>query len=78
MCTLLPHVTPLNLDQTLTLGCTFPARISDGLVQLTAISSANLGQHTPLSGTVALPWRCEALQAAVQVRHRVAQPEHGG
>lgn len=46
-----------------------PDQISDGLVRLTAISRANLGQHTSLSGTVALPWRCEALQAAAQVRH---------
>lgn len=68
MCILLLHVTPLNLDKTLTFRYIIPAQISDGLVQLTAISRANLGQHTPLSGTVALPWRCEALQAAVQVQ----------
>lgn len=63
------HVTPLNLDKVLTLRCMIPDQISDGLVRLTAISRANLGQHTSLSGTVALPWRCEALQAAAQVRH---------
>lgn len=69
MCTLLLHVTPLNLDKALTLRYMIPDQISGGLVRLTAISSANLGQHTPLSGTVALPWRCEALQGAAQVRH---------
>uniref|UniRef100_A0A3P8TZN7 F-box domain-containing protein n=1 Tax=Amphiprion percula TaxID=161767 RepID=A0A3P8TZN7_AMPPE len=40
--------------------------ISDGLIQLTAINSTNLSQHTPLSGNVTLPWRCEALQGEVE------------
>ncbi|XP_023131858.2 F-box only protein 15 [Amphiprion ocellaris] len=42
------------------------AQISDGLIQLTAINSTNLSQHTPLSGNVTLPWRCEALQGEVE------------
>uniref|UniRef100_A0A8D3CBN9 F-box domain-containing protein n=1 Tax=Scophthalmus maximus TaxID=52904 RepID=A0A8D3CBN9_SCOMX len=41
-------------------------QICDGLIQLTAISRTNLSQHTPLSGSVTLPWRCEALQGAVE------------
>ncbi|XP_039472944.1 F-box only protein 15 isoform X4 [Oreochromis aureus] len=41
-------------------------QISDGLIQLTVISSANLSQHTPLSGDITLPWRCEALQGTVE------------
>uniref|UniRef100_A0A674N9Z7 F-box protein 15 n=1 Tax=Takifugu rubripes TaxID=31033 RepID=A0A674N9Z7_TAKRU len=38
------------------------AQICDGLVQLTAINGVNLGQRTLLSGNLALPWRCGALQ----------------
>ncbi|XP_063339554.1 F-box only protein 15 isoform X4 [Pelmatolapia mariae] len=41
-------------------------QISDGLIQLTVISSTNLSQHTPLSGDITLPWRCEALQGTVE------------
>ncbi|XP_070784560.1 F-box only protein 15 [Enoplosus armatus] len=41
-------------------------QICDGLIQLTAISRADLSQHTPLSGNITLPWRCEALHGAVQ------------
>ncbi|XP_045924506.1 F-box only protein 15 [Micropterus dolomieu] len=41
-------------------------QICDGLIQLTAISRADLSQHTPLSGNITLPWRCEALQGAVE------------
>ncbi|XP_013770936.1 F-box only protein 15 isoform X2 [Pundamilia nyererei] len=40
--------------------------ISDGLIQLTVISSTNLSQHTSLSGDITLPWRCEALQGTVE------------
>ncbi|XP_029978625.1 F-box only protein 15 [Sphaeramia orbicularis] len=42
------------------------AQICDGLIQLTAISRTNLSQHTPLSGRITLPWRCEALQGTVE------------
>ncbi|TNM96177.1 hypothetical protein fugu_015838 [Takifugu bimaculatus] len=42
------------------------AQICDGLVQLTAINGVNLGQRTLLSGNLALPWRCGALQGTVQ------------
>uniref|UniRef100_A0A3Q4G5S2 F-box only protein 15-like n=1 Tax=Neolamprologus brichardi TaxID=32507 RepID=A0A3Q4G5S2_NEOBR len=41
-------------------------QISDGLIQLTVISSTNLSQHTSLSGDITLPWRCEALQGTVE------------
>ncbi|KAF1372949.1 hypothetical protein PFLUV_G00255270 [Perca fluviatilis] len=41
-------------------------QISDGLIQLTAISRAILARHTPLSGSITLPWRCEALQGTVE------------
>ncbi|XP_051266303.1 F-box only protein 15 [Dicentrarchus labrax] len=41
-------------------------QICDGLIQLTAISRTDLSQHTPLSGNITLPWRCDALQGTVQ------------
>ncbi|XP_040921881.1 F-box only protein 15 [Toxotes jaculatrix] len=41
-------------------------QICDGLIQLTAINMTNLSQHTPLSGNITLPWRCEALQGVVE------------
>ncbi|XP_023272573.1 F-box only protein 15 [Seriola lalandi dorsalis] len=41
-------------------------QICDGFILLTAISRTNLSQHTPLSGCITLPWRCEALQGAVE------------
>ncbi|XP_067434615.1 F-box only protein 15 [Thunnus thynnus] len=41
-------------------------QICDGLIQLTAISRTNLSQHTPLLGSITLPWRCEALQGTVE------------
>ncbi|KAM9839701.1 F-box only protein 15 [Aulostomus maculatus] len=40
--------------------------ICNGLIKLTAISRAKLWQHKPLSGDIALPWRCEALQGKVE------------
>ncbi|XP_071382174.1 F-box only protein 15 [Centroberyx affinis] len=40
--------------------------IRDGLIQLTAISRANLSQHIPLSGNIGLPWKCEALEGKVE------------
>ncbi|XP_030253501.1 F-box only protein 15 isoform X2 [Sparus aurata] len=40
--------------------------ISDGHIQLTAISRTDCSQHTPVSGSITLPWRCEALLGAVQ------------
>nr|XP_019942841.1 PREDICTED: F-box only protein 15 [Paralichthys olivaceus] len=42
------------------------SQIRDGLIQLTAISETDLSQHTPLSGSITLPWRCEALQGSVE------------
>ncbi|XP_029955935.1 F-box only protein 15 [Salarias fasciatus] len=42
------------------------SEISDGWIQFTAISRTNLSQHTRLSGNIFLPWRCEALQGALQ------------
>ncbi|KAJ4925304.1 hypothetical protein JOQ06_018039 [Pogonophryne albipinna] len=42
------------------------ADISDGLMRLSAISRSNPSQHTPLSGSVSLPWSCESLQGNVQ------------
>ncbi|XP_059183071.1 F-box only protein 15 [Centropristis striata] len=41
-------------------------QICDGLIQLTAINRTILSQHTPLSGRITLPWRCEALQGTVE------------
>ncbi|XP_053198728.1 F-box only protein 15 [Scomber japonicus] len=41
-------------------------QICDGLIQLTAISRTSLSQHIPLSGSIILPWKCEALQGAVE------------
>nr|XP_046226623.1 F-box only protein 15 isoform X2 [Scatophagus argus] len=41
-------------------------QICDGLIQLTAIRRTDLSQHTPLSGSITLPWMCEALQGAVK------------
>ncbi|KAG8009421.1 F-box only protein 15, partial [Nibea albiflora] len=41
-------------------------QICDGLIQLTAINRTDLSQHTLMSGNITLPWRCEALQGAVQ------------
>uniref|UniRef100_A0A3B4X0C5 F-box protein 15 n=1 Tax=Seriola lalandi dorsalis TaxID=1841481 RepID=A0A3B4X0C5_SERLL len=49
------------------LFCRRTAQICDGFILLTAISRTNLSQHTPLSGCITLPWRCEALQGAVEV-----------
>ncbi|XP_054621517.1 F-box only protein 15 isoform X3 [Dunckerocampus dactyliophorus] len=43
-------------------------QIRDGLVKLTAIDETSFSQHTSLSGDVALPWRCEALQGEVKGR----------
>ncbi|XP_074549841.1 F-box only protein 15 isoform X2 [Halichoeres trimaculatus] len=40
--------------------------ICDGLIQLGAISRTEMLQHLPLSGSITLPWRCEALQGAVE------------
>ncbi|KAM6900386.1 F-box only protein 15 isoform 2-T2 [Xenentodon cancila] len=42
------------------------AQISDGLVQFAAVNRTNLLQHIPLSGTITLPWQCEALQGTVE------------
>ncbi|XP_075906465.1 F-box only protein 15 isoform X2 [Nelusetta ayraudi] len=42
------------------------SKINNGLVQLTAVSRMDLSQHRPLSASVALPWRCEALEGTVQ------------
>ncbi|XP_061569498.1 F-box only protein 15 isoform X2 [Cololabis saira] len=42
------------------------AQISDGLVQFTAVNRTNLSQHIALSGTISLPWQCEALQGTVE------------
>ncbi|KAA8580824.1 F-box only protein 15 [Etheostoma spectabile] len=41
-------------------------QISDGLIQLTAISRTIHSRHTPLSRSITLPWRCEALQGTVE------------
>ncbi|XP_043960403.1 F-box only protein 15 isoform X1 [Gambusia affinis] len=42
------------------------AHISDGWIQLTAISRTNSSQHIQLSGKPVLPWRCEALEGSVE------------
>uniref|UniRef100_A0A8C6WUJ1 F-box domain-containing protein n=1 Tax=Neogobius melanostomus TaxID=47308 RepID=A0A8C6WUJ1_9GOBI len=42
------------------------SELCDGLMQLTAISRNRLSAHTPLSGSIAFPWRCEALCGTVQ------------
>lgn len=47
--------------------CLWPAHISDGWIQLTAISRTNSSQHIQLSGKPMLPWRCEALEGTVEV-----------
>lgn len=61
------HLIPLSAapcsDQT--------GKINNGLVQLTAVSRTDLSQHRPLSASVALPWRCEALEGTVQVKPAV-------
>lgn len=63
------YVLSLYLDNPRTLRCIIPtAQICDGLVQLTAINGDDLGQRMLLSGNLALPWRCDALQGMVQVR----------
>ncbi|XP_023806167.1 F-box only protein 15 isoform X1 [Oryzias latipes] len=41
-------------------------QISDGFIHLTAISRTNLAQHTPVLGSITLPWQCEALQGSVE------------
>lgn len=46
--------------------------ITDGLVPLTAVSRTDLSQHSPLSASVALPWRCEALEGTVQVKTTIS------
>ncbi|XP_077410850.1 F-box only protein 15 isoform X2 [Vanacampus margaritifer] len=43
-------------------------QICDGYIQLTAIHDTCFSQHTPLSGNVTLPWRCEALRGEVKNR----------
>ncbi|XP_076014488.1 F-box only protein 15 [Genypterus blacodes] len=40
--------------------------IRDRLIQLTAISQAELAQHVRLSGNITLPWSCEAMQGSVE------------
>ncbi|KAG7525867.1 F-box only protein 15 [Solea senegalensis] len=42
------------------------SQISDAHIELTAISRTNLSQHTPLTGSITLPWRCEVLKSAVE------------
>ncbi|XP_012712800.2 F-box only protein 15 [Fundulus heteroclitus] len=42
------------------------ADICDGLIPLTAISRTDSSQHTQLSGSLTLPWQCEALEGAVE------------
>ncbi|XP_034428781.1 F-box only protein 15 isoform X2 [Hippoglossus hippoglossus] len=39
-------------------------QIRDGLIQLTAISRTS--SHPPLSGSITLPWKCEALQGSAE------------
>lgn len=41
-------------------------QMCDGFIQLTAINRNNLSQHTPLSGSITFPWKCEALQGTVE------------
>ncbi|XP_061522781.1 F-box only protein 15 isoform X1 [Phycodurus eques] len=43
-------------------------QICDGHVRLTAVNDTCFSQHTPLSGNVTLPWRCEALRGEVKDR----------
>ncbi|MEQ2191105.1 hypothetical protein XENOCAPTIV_020890, partial [Xenoophorus captivus] len=43
--------------------------ISDGFIMLTAISRTNASQRIQLSGSITMPWRCEALEGAVEVRY---------
>ncbi|XP_024136419.1 F-box only protein 15 isoform X1 [Oryzias melastigma] len=40
--------------------------ISEGFIRLTAISRTDLAQHTPVLGSVTLPWQCEVLQGSVE------------
>ncbi|KAK7879375.1 hypothetical protein WMY93_030711 [Mugilogobius chulae] len=42
------------------------SEMCDGLMRLTAINRNKLFEHSPLSGSISFPWRCEALQGAVQ------------
>ncbi|CAL8292669.1 unnamed protein product [Lota lota] len=42
------------------------AQIQNGHIELVAISRTNLSQHTPLSGNITLPWKCEALDGTVE------------
>ncbi|CAJ1082280.1 F-box only protein 15 [Xyrichtys novacula] len=41
-------------------------QINEGLIQLSVIGRGKLWTHTPLSGSITLPWRCEALQGTVE------------
>ncbi|KAJ0059503.1 hypothetical protein NL108_001839, partial [Boleophthalmus pectinirostris] len=65
------HITLHNIKRTIlsesfaSLFC-HKSQMCDGLMQLTAIHRNRLSEHTPLSGSINLPWRCEALQGAVQ------------
>ncbi|CAL8319256.1 unnamed protein product [Boreogadus saida] len=42
------------------------AQIQNGHIELVAISRADLSQHTPLSGDISLPWRCEGLEGTLE------------
>ncbi|KAL0965413.1 hypothetical protein UPYG_G00280970 [Umbra pygmaea] len=64
----------LILHDTVTqiLDCHFPqlscdiSQIRGGFLQLNAISRENKRQHTPFSGRICLPWRCETLEGTVE------------
>ncbi|XP_061661887.1 F-box only protein 15 isoform X2 [Syngnathoides biaculeatus] len=43
-------------------------QICNGHIRLTAINDTCFSQHTPLSGSVTLPWKCEELQGKVKDR----------
>ncbi|XP_056454741.1 F-box only protein 15-like isoform X2 [Gadus chalcogrammus] len=42
------------------------AQIQNGHIELVAISRAVLSQHTPLTGNISLPWRCEGLEGTLE------------
>ncbi|XP_023839887.1 F-box only protein 15-like [Salvelinus sp. IW2-2015] len=42
------------------------SQVHGGFIQLNVINRGSLSQHTPLSGRISLPWKCEALEGTVE------------
>ncbi|KAM9437705.1 F-box only protein 15-like [Salvelinus alpinus] len=41
-------------------------QVHGSVIQLNVISRGSLSQHTPLSGRISMPWKCEALEGTVE------------